>query len=70
MKPLVLAAVLSLFFAGSASAQSCKADSDARKLAGAARTSHMKKCEGDAKAKCEADLQTLRNWQAPPVRVT
>jgi hypothetical protein len=55
MKILVLVAALSIVLTGSASAQSCKADSDAKKLAGAARTSHMKKCEGDAKAKCEAD---------------
>jgi hypothetical protein len=55
MKSIVLAAALSLIFAGSASALSCKADSDAKKLSGAARTSHMKKCENDAKAACEAD---------------
>ena len=55
MKAIVLAAALVFAFAGSASAQSCKADSDAKKLAGAARTSHMKKCEEDAKAKCTAD---------------
>ena len=55
MKAIILAAALSLIFAGSASAQSCKADSDAKKLSGAARTSHMKKCEGEAKTACEAD---------------
>jgi hypothetical protein len=55
MKSIILAAALSFIFAGSASAQSCKADSDIKKLSGAARTSHMKKCESDAKAKCEAD---------------
>lgn len=55
MKSIFLAVALSLIFAGSASALSCKADSDAKKLSGAARTSHMKKCEGDATAKCEAD---------------
>ena len=33
----------------------CKEDTAAKKLAGAAATSHMKKCETDAKAKCEAD---------------
>ena len=53
MKALILAVVLSLVFAGGASALTCKQDSDAKKLAGAARTSHMKKY--DAKAKCEAD---------------
>ena len=55
MKSIVLAAALSLFFAGSASALSCKADSDAKKLAGAARTSHMTKCEKDITAACEAN---------------
>ena len=57
MKSIVLAAVLSLVFAGSASALSCKADSDAKKLAGAARTSHMTKCEKDVTAACEAELR-------------
>ena len=55
MKSIVLAAVMSLVLAGSASALSCKADSDAKKLAGAARTSHMTKCEKDVTAACEAD---------------
>lgn len=55
MKSIILAAALSLIFASSASALSCKADSDARKLSGAARTSHMKKCESEAKATCETD---------------
>lgn len=54
MKSIVLAAALSLVFAGSAFA-SCKSESADKKLAGAALTSHMKKCESDAKTKCEAD---------------
>ena len=54
-KTIMLAAALCIVFAGSASALSCKADSDAKKLAGAARTSHMKKCETDATKTCEAD---------------
>jgi hypothetical protein len=33
----------------------CKEDTTAKKLAGAAATSHMKKCETEAMAKCEAD---------------
>ena len=48
MKSIFLAVALSLIFAGSASALSCKADSDAKKLSGAAKTSHMKKCVSDA----------------------
>ncbi len=55
MRSIVLAAVLSLVFAGSASALSCKANSDARKLSGAARTSYMTKCEKDVTTACEAD---------------
>jgi hypothetical protein len=55
MKSIVLAAALSLAFAGSASAASCKEDTTAKKLSGAAATSHMKKCETEATAKCEAD---------------
>jgi hypothetical protein len=60
MKSLVLAAALSLTLTGGASAMTCKEDSDAKKLAGAARTSHMKKCEVDATAKCEADSATKK----------
>jgi hypothetical protein len=55
MKSVVLAAALSVAFAGSAFAVTCKQDTAAKKLAGAAATSHMKKCEADAKARCEAD---------------
>jgi len=53
MRTVILAAALSLV-ATSAFA-TCKSDSDDKKLAGAARTSHMKKCETDAKKQCEAD---------------
>jgi len=55
MKSLVLAAALSFAFAGNASALTCKEDTAAKKLAGAAATSHMKKCQTEATAKCEAD---------------
>ena len=53
MKAIVLAAAISLC-AGSAYA-SCKTDAASKKLAGAAATSFMTKCETDAKSKCEAD---------------
>ena len=56
MKSLVLAAALSFAFAGNASALTCKEDTAAKKLAGAAATSHMKKCQTEATAKCEAEL--------------
>ena len=55
MKSFVLAAALSLAFAGGASAATCKESTSKMKLAGAAATSHMKKCETEATAKCEAD---------------
>lgn len=52
MKSIVFAAILSLV-AGSALADSCKMQSDSKKLAGAAKDSFMKKCETDAKAGCD-----------------
>ena len=52
MKSIVFAAVLSLV-AGSALADSCKMQSDSKKLAGAAKESFMKKCAGDAQAGCD-----------------
>ena len=54
MKAVLLAAALSLAATG-AYAQSCKVEATNKKLAGAAQTSFMKKCETDATAKCEAD---------------
>ena len=54
MKKLSL--ILSLFFATTAMAEgpTCAAGVAEKKLAGAAKTSFMKKCEADAKATCEA----------------
>jgi hypothetical protein len=52
MKALIVAMTLSLI-SGSAFAASCKVDADGKKLAGAAMTSFMKKCETDAKAACD-----------------
>jgi len=51
MKALVLATAL-LMACGSAYADSCKMEAGNKKLAGAAMTSFMKKCETDAKAAC------------------
>ena len=42
-----------LYAGGYAQANSCKAQSGEKKLAGAAQTSFMKKCETDAKAACD-----------------
>jgi hypothetical protein len=52
MRVTVLAAPVSLI-AGNAFAASCKVEAANKKLAGAAMTSFMKKCEADAKAACD-----------------
>jgi hypothetical protein len=53
MKTLVLAAALSL--AATNAFATCKSEAAGKKLAGAALTSFMKKCESDASVKCQAD---------------
>jgi hypothetical protein len=53
MKTILLAAAFSLAATGAFA--SCKSEATAKKLAGAALTSFMKKCETDAAAKCETD---------------
>ncbi len=50
MKAILLAAAF-VFAASAAQAESCTASS--AKLSGAAKTSHMKKCETDAAATCD-----------------
>jgi hypothetical protein len=52
MKKIALAIVLSVFALSSAYA-SCKSEATGKKLAGAALTSFMKKCETDAAATCD-----------------
>jgi hypothetical protein len=54
MKSIILAAAFSLV-ASSAFAASCKVEAGNKKLAGAAMTSFMTKCETDAKTTCEKD---------------
>lgn len=59
MKKILIAAAALSLLTGSAFAQgmgtTCKSakGSDGKPLAGAAMTSHMKKCEADAKKSCE-----------------
>jgi uncharacterized cupredoxin-like copper-binding protein len=62
MKAILLAAGLCLCAIAAASAQgtTCKVQAGDKKLAGAALTSFMKKCEGDAKKSCEADAQAKK----------
>jgi hypothetical protein len=52
---IVIALVLSSLAAASTRAadQSCQAQADAKKLAGAALTSFMKKCASDAQTACD-----------------
>jgi len=52
MKQIILAIVIAAF-TGQAQAASCKSQAADKKLAGAAQTSFMKKCESDATAACE-----------------
>lgn len=55
MRSILLALAFSIGAAGAAQAASCKAQASDKKLAGAAMTSFMKKCETDATKACEAD---------------
>jgi hypothetical protein len=55
MTRLLLALAATCHVAGTAAADTCKAQSEAKKLHGAAETSFMTKCEKDAKGKCDAD---------------
>jgi hypothetical protein len=52
MKGLILTAAL-LVACSSAYAESCKVEAGNKKLAGAAMTSFMKKCQTDATAACD-----------------
>ena len=53
MKAIVLAAAFALV-SGAAMADTCTLDAGAKKLAGAAKTSFMKKCEKDAATACDS----------------
>jgi uncharacterized membrane protein len=56
MKKALLAAAFALCTTTAyAQTPTCKAQAADKKLAGAAMTSFMKKCESDAKKSCEAD---------------
>lgn len=59
MKQIVLAVVLAMI-AGSAQAASCKSQAGDKKLAGAALTSFMKKCETDATSACEKSSAQMK----------
>jgi hypothetical protein len=54
MKTITLALALS-FVASGAYAASCTVEAGGKKLAGAAKTSFMQKCEKDAEAACDKE---------------
>jgi hypothetical protein len=58
MKAIILAAALSL--AATNAFATCKSDAADKKLAGAALTSFMKKCQSDASTKCETDSKSMK----------
>jgi hypothetical protein len=54
MKRLILSVLISSFFMdGAVAGETCKSQADAKKLAGAALTSFLKKCESDARTACD-----------------
>jgi hypothetical protein len=54
MKSLALAVALVALAATGALADTCTASADAKKLAGAARTSFLTKCQKDAQTTCDS----------------
>jgi len=60
MKRLAIAIAATSLLVANAAADTCKAQSEAKKLHGAAETSFLTKCEKDAKAKCEADAKAKK----------
>ena len=59
MQKVFLAVALSVI-AAQASAESCVAMAKDKKLAGAAQSSFMKKCESDAKTACQASAKEMK----------
>ena len=60
MAKMVLASVLVLLAGAAQAAETCRVEAANKKLAGAALTGFMTKCESDAKAKCEASAGERR----------
>ena len=61
MRTLLIAAAFSLAASGAwAQGASCKGQAADKKLAGAAMTSFMKKCETDANKACDADSKSRK----------
>ena len=57
LKVTLVAALLSGGFTAAQAADSCTAQASAKKLAGAAQTSFLKKCQKDASATCDASAK-------------
>ena len=53
MKAVLIAAILTVGMSASAYADTCAATAASKKLAGAAKTSFMTKCQKDAAATCD-----------------
>lgn len=61
MRTLLIAAAVSLCASGAfAQGTTCKGQAADKKLAGAALTSFMKKCESDATKSCDADSKSKK----------
>ncbi|HWM82473.1 MAG TPA: PsiF family protein [Pseudolabrys sp.] len=62
MKKLAMLVLVSAFVGsvGYAQAASCSVDAASKKLAGAAKTSFMKKCETDAQKACDAQAASRK----------
>lgn len=61
MKTILAASLLSLFVVSAyAQGTTCSMQASDKKLAGAAKTSFMKKCEADATKACDADSKTKK----------
>ena len=65
IKTLVLALSMTLATAAMAEGPSCSAAGTEKKLAGAAKTSFLTKCEKDATATCEAASKEKKLSGAP-----
>ncbi len=57
-RPLSVVVFAFLLACGAQASETCKAQSTAKKLHGAAETSFLAKCQKDAQSKCEADAKT------------
>ena len=66
MVRILVACLLSLYAINARAADSsCSSQAAEKKLAGAAKTSFMGKCERDAKASCDT-AAGKRSWPVPP----